>query len=128
MIGPLEQARHLQPFCRIQVVLEYEVVKDAIEDLHKRIDKLDNIQSELELLTATDALDNEITKAEQFKESVRNPIIQANKLLSELSINPNTSTLSVDPASEACKVILPYLEIRKFSGDLTKWTIFWESS
>ena len=107
--------------------VECEAVKDAIEQLHKRVDKLDNIQSELELLTATDALDNEISQAEQFRESVRKPIIQANKLLSELSINPNASTLSVDAASEVCKVKLPILEIPKFSGDLTKWTTFWES-
>ena len=107
--------------------VECEAVKDAIEQLHKRVDKLDNIQSELELLTATDALDTEIAQAEQFRESVRKPIIQANKLLSKLSMNPNASTLSVDPASEVCKVKLPKLEIPKFSGDLTKWTTFWES-
>ena len=75
-----------------------------------------------------DAIDDEgeltaeIEQADVYKEAVYAALIKAGDLLK----SPSATAVAPTSAARSVTVKLPKLQLRHFSGDLTKWTSFWQ--
>ena len=88
-------------------------------------EKLDRLDSEL---TADEDLENEIQQSDEYKERserIYDMLIHVNKVLNTISA-PATPTPPVVP-DRSTKVKLPKITLPHFSGNLMKWTSFWDS-
>lgn len=129
---------------RLLTLLQSEVcevtdIQRGISDLKVRIDKLDNVQSELELVLEDDALDNDIEEAFKFLEDAREATQQAEQRLSSLNPVPAStpvpsqiSAQSIDGDADIRRrssplgTVLPKLQLPKFWGNYMEWTEFWD--
>ena len=93
-----------------------------------------SLQEKLETINALDsqifdAIDDEgeltaeIEQADVYKEAVYAALIKAGDLLK----SPSATAVAPTSAARSVTVKLPKLQLRHFSGDLTKWTSFWQS-
>ena len=73
-------SRKLDSVCMGKQVDKF-VLTDLIEEFDKHMDKLDNVQSQIEIEMDIDQLDQEIDSAGNFRDKVRIPRIEAGKLL-----------------------------------------------
>ena len=92
-----------------------------------------SLQEKLETINALDsqifdAIDDEgeltaeIEQADVYKEAVYAALIKAGDLLK----SPSATAVAPTSAARSVTVKLPKLQLRHFSGDLTKWTSFWQ--
>ena len=97
-------------------------------------DKLDTIKAlnaeTIELIEDETALADEIEQADNYKEGIYEALLKIDQ--ETKSPNPPAASLAtvggMAPASTSSgRVRLPKLQLRSFSGDITKWTGFWES-
>ena len=74
-------------------------------------------------------LADEIEQADSYRESIFSALIKIDKLDGAPPTNPNPHppTRATPTESRGSCVRLPKLQLCHFSGDLTKWTSFWES-
>ena len=104
--------------------------KDAL------LEKLDTVkQLDAEILDAVDEseVEHEIDQADVFKEKVQRAIIDATGVITAKEVVPPVrehSTVATPPplvSHTTARVKLPKLSIKKFNGDLTKWSTFWDT-
>ena len=122
--------------CKIEDTLGTTPIDKArLSTLHRNLsDKLDAIKAldaEInELIEDETALADEIEQANNYKEGIYEALLKIGQ--ETKSPNPLTASLAtvegVVPASTSSgRVRLPKLQLCSFSGDITKWTGFWES-
>ena len=87
----------------------------------------------IELIVEEEALAGEIEQADDYKEGVFRALIRIDRITkappasSSPTISVQGEVRAPPPDSRSSRVRLPKLQLRSFSGDLTKWTSFWES-
>ena len=90
-------------------------------------------QLDTEILDGVDEseLEHKIEQADVFKEKIQMAIIDATGLISAKDPPPSErpSVVASSPVLPAAttRVKLPKLSLKKFNGDLTKWSTFWDS-
>ena len=102
--------------------------KTALEEKLETVPQLDS-----EILDSVEEgeVENEIEQADVFKEKVQRAIIDTTGTIAAKE-TPATQPPSVVTTSSAMpapstRVKLPKLSLQKFNGDLTKWSMFWDS-
>ena len=119
-------SRKLDSVCMGKQVDKY-VLTDLIEEFDKHMDKLDNVQSQIEIEMDIDQLDQEIDSAGNFRDKVRIPRIEAGKLLGKMLDNKaNPASDHGSHISTTKEANLPKLELPTFSGEVTEWQTFWD--
>ena len=114
--------------------IERLALKQAIEEVDKRIEKLDSVQSEYELTLEVDALEAEIEEAFAVRDKLKAVRLRAWQLLEPLeSANmpddlESRYSASSQGASSYSKpdVKLPKLTLPRFSGQVIDWFSFWD--
>ena len=100
-------------------------LRDAVAEFDKRLAALDASQFDFEATIDDEtALIADIEKAAEYREHIRKPRVLAQVLLSADVKSPPPSSSSIKAESSAAK--LPKLVLPHFSGDVLKWTEFWE--
>ena len=106
----------------------------SIKDLERRLEVLDKVQLEIEVLLDDDVIfQADQDEAHKFRsEAVLVGVAAEEKLEGLMTVNQNERRASEDaqasvPASEACDVKLPKLQLPKFKGDVMEWTSFWDN-
>ena len=104
--------------------------------LNEKLETIKALDSEvIELIDDETMLADEIEQADGYKESVFNALIKIDRITkapaaratSSPTEAPPTERRTPPPDSRSSRVRLPKLQLHSFSGDLTKWTSFWES-
>ena len=99
-------------------------------------EKLDTVkQLDADILDEVDETDveNEIEQADVFKEKVQRAIIDATSAITakEVRVSGHSSIVTPPPPpalpTATTRVKLPKLSLKRFNGDLTKWSKFWDS-
>ena len=99
----------------------------AIRDFNRRLEQLDEVQGQLEMLLDDAAMSADIEEADKFRRQARKALVAAEVKLEKL-VNRN----STQPAGEAVsshslrRVNLPKFELPKFDGDVMQWQSFWD--
>ena len=107
----------------------------AIEDFEKRLAAWDEAEIEVENLVAVENLDAEIDAAADYRETANTAKLSLVKAWNKAH-PPQQQQQQVTAPSEASvnsrgesnkpKARLPKIELPKFSGDVLKWTPFWQ--
>ena len=102
--------------------------------LKEKLDTIKTLDAEIvDLIDDETELTREINQADTYRETLFSALIKTDKLLeatpSSLPVArfPTLSTPTVAATTRSNPVRLPKLQIRRFNGDLTKWTGFWQS-
>ncbi len=100
--------------------------------LKEKLETLKALDSEVAELVDDDALAEEIEHADGYRETVFGALIKIDQALDTAEgATGGTPTrkhsVTTPTESRANRVKLPKLQLRSFSGELTKWTSFWES-
>lgn len=107
--------------------------------LEEKLEIVKQFDVEILNLVQEDKVEAEIEQADVFKEKLQRAIIDADNAIRlrrpvALSTVPavRTPTLSSSPppppvSTHSTKVKLPKLSLKKFNGDLTRWSTFWDS-
>ena len=99
-------------------------------------EKLDTVkQLDADILDEVDETDveNEIDQADVFKEKVQREIIDATSAITAkgVPVRGHSSIVTPPPSptlpTATTRVKLPKLSLKRFNGDLTKWSTFWDS-
>ena len=101
-------------------------------------EKLDTVkQLDADILDEVDETDveNEIGQADVFTEKVQRAIIDATSAITakEVPVRGHSSIVTPPPPppptlpTATTRVKLPKLSLKRFNGDLTKWSTFWDS-
>ena len=114
-------SRKLDELCNIRDIDNLEL-RDAIEELDKRLETLDNAQSVVELELTVEQLEEDVIVASEFRDKVRVPRMHDTKMMAARL--PARAPSEQD--SVAVEAKLPKLELPTFSGDVTEWTSFWD--
>ncbi len=95
--------------------------ESALRNFEKRLETLDDAQSKLEVVLPEEQLDAEMETAAVYRhkqEKARNRLVTAFHSASSVSTDGQSSVQQ--------SVKLPKLDLPKFSGDLLKFTSFWQ--
>lgn len=101
----------------------------------EKMDTLKRLDDEiLDLLSAEAAIDEEINLADLCREKIQTALFEIDEVLKAMSPPvpvplPGSGSI-VSPgihAPTSNKVKLPKLSLKRFNGDLTRWTAFWDS-
>ena len=101
--------------------------------LQEKLETLKRLDNEIMELTPEDGLVEEIEQADSYKEGVYIAMINIEKHMSTPTATPSpaaetrTTTPPTHPFSKAGRVKLLKLTLRPFGGDVTLWTMFWDS-
>ena len=99
------------------------VIKDSCEEFDKRLDRFDNAQYDLEVVTPDIDLESCIDEAATFRDNARAIRVQASKVLAEAA-KPALSRSHSSSISHEVK--LPKIDLPKFNGDVLEWQSFWD--
>ena len=102
---------------------------DAVEEFDQRIRNLDEAQATVEFELEESDIEEDIVKAADFRNNVRQIRIQAAKILTDLTCIKEDSNSNHSVAASSANTVeakLPKLELPTFSGDVTTWMPFWE--
>ena len=98
--------------------------------LNEKLETLNKLDSEIIDLTSEEALEEEILQSDERKEKIFDALTRINKVLSPTT-PPAPTTLTAAPPRVppdcGAKVKLPKITLPHFSGNLMKWTTFWDS-
>ena len=112
-------------------------VKQQLTTLKEKIKTLSVHDEEILSLVKEEEIENEIEQADIFKERLQHSIVSIEMALEKIvnetlahgstvsGTSPSSSNVSQN-SSYSATVKLPKLSLKKFSGDVTKWTTFWE--
>ena len=98
--------------------------------LEEKLATLARLDEEILELVNEDELEGEIEQADVFKEKVQLVVIkleQAIRPVTGTATTPGHTVPPLPPPVHPAKVRLPKITIKKFNGDVTKWTTFWDS-
>ena len=119
-------SRKLDEFCNVRDIDNLEL-RDAIEELDKRLETLDNAQSVVELELTVEQFEEDIIVASEFRDKARVPRMRATKMMAaRVPARASSEQDSVSVVSASVEAKLPKLELPTFSGDVTEWTSFWD--
>ena len=104
----------------------------SLKTFHERLSKWDEAQTDLELLVEENKLDDMINEAADYREKA----IQARDNLVDVWIEAHPQDVAEEERSSAASqsgttsskptVNLPRIDLPKFSGDVLKFTSFWQ--
>ena len=99
--------------------------------LKEKFETIKGLDSEVIDLTEGEesTVAEEIEQADHYKETILACLVKVDKLF-EAAVTPTASPArsSFKPATlPSARVKLPKLQLKPFSGELSKWTSFWES-
>lgn len=98
---------------------------EVLEEFDKRLNKLEEVQSEIELEISPEALEEYLDKADAVRQQARQKrLLCADKLKKLAEGDKDKSDSSSTTAPLHAK--LPKLELPRFDGDLKQWQSFWE--
>ena len=107
--------------------LDLTVLQDAIDEFDSYVGKLDDIQSQVEMILDDGVLGQDIESAGDFRDQARAPRIEAAKVLKAHAGPALSSSPSAHSASTAyAEAKLPKLNLPTFSGNPLEWSEFWE--
>ena len=117
---------------QITTVLEGTPDRDRLTllklTLNEKLDTLNRLDSEIIKLTADEDLDNEIQQSDEYKERIHSPLTRVDRVLNTSTTTAHTTlTPPTVVPDRGTKVKLPKLTLPHFSGNLMKWTPFWDS-
>ena len=99
--------------------VDVAALEDAVREFDQRLAALDECQGQFECEVEDDAaLLTDIEKAADYREHVRKPRVAASRLLA--------SDADATSSQSRADAKLPKLVLPQFSGDVLKWTEFWE--
>lgn len=98
--------------------LDIQALQYSVDEFDKRLEKLDDIQSEVELELEDEDIESDIDAANAFRTKACVTRVAALKKLS-VGIEP-------EPSSYTSQAKLPKLQLPDFDGDVLKWGPFWE--
>ena len=116
-------------------------LKQLNESLNAKLEAISPLDEKILDLTPEDDLDREVQLADKTREKISLCIIQIQAALIDVYKNTTATRELADqpqqltsrdhdgsrestPEHRACHVKLPKLSIKRFGGDLTKWTTF----
>ena len=97
--------------------------------LKEKLETVKTLDAEVIELIEDETLADEIEQADSYRESIFSALIKIDQLDGAPPTNPDPHppTRATPTESRGSRVRLPKLQLCHFSGDLTKWTSFWES-
>ena len=96
-----------------------------MDEFDKRLSKLEEVQSDIEVEISPEALDDYLDKADAFRQQARQKrLLCADKYKQLTEGDKNQGDSSSSTASLHAR--LPKLELPRFDGDLKQWHSFWE--
>lgn len=87
----------------------------------------------IELIEEEEALTNEIQQADTYRESIHSYLLRIEAALGTPAATPPIGRATLPTAGEtvtaptSTTAKLPRLKLKAFAGDLTQWTLFWQS-
>ena len=102
------------------------VITDAIDEFDKRVETLDQAQTEVEMAIDEVELEEDIAAAWDFREKCREPRVEAGRLLVKVSRDRLSEHGSVSTTAGSREASLPKLELPSFHGEVTSWQSFWD--
>ncbi|KAK3870957.1 hypothetical protein Pcinc_023865 [Petrolisthes cinctipes] len=96
---------------------------EVLEEFDKRLTKLEEVQSDLELELRPEALDEYLDKADEARQRAKHMRLLCADKLKELTLDDKVDSVSTIASLHAR---LPKLELPRFDGDLKHWQSFWE--
>ena len=109
--------------------VDLAALQDAVYEFDRRLAALDACQEEYEVeVEDENELKEDIEKAADYREHIRKPRVEAGKLLAADEKESLLQSLKADSVSSVSRTDakLPKLVLPHFSGDVLKWTPFWE--
>ncbi|XP_068235740.1 uncharacterized protein [Palaemon carinicauda] len=100
---------------------------EALEEMDKRLFKLEEVQDKLEMLLEPEELENYLEQADRARLRARQTRLRcANRLkdISAAGISDDDRGSSASTASIHAR--LPKLELPRFDGEITQWQSFWD--
>lgn len=99
--------------------------------LEEKFATLTRLDEEILDLVEEDEVDGEIEQADVLKESIRLVLVNLDSAVRPPTGGPGASVPMMHPTApprgHATKVRLPKITLKRFNGDLTRWTTFWDS-
>ena len=122
-----QTSKNLSSLCELETV-DMVSLSDAISEFDKRLERLDEVQGEVELLCDENEIDNEIETAADFRENARIPrVLAARKLAGNIPDQANdASVISEECSGASVKTKLPNLQLPTFNGEPMEWQSFWD--
>ena len=101
---------------------DIDVLKDLKKELESRLNSLDELQSDLELM-----FDDEVEMLEDIEKSgvFRDSVMEVISSVAKVVGSAEAGSVSGD-STRSQNVKLPKLDLPKFGGDVLKWQSFWE--
>ena len=123
-------SNNLDKMLKVPTGQEVDLVKlqDAVNEFDMRLTALDAAQEQFEVeIEEEKELLLDIEKAADYREHLRKPRVAAAVLLAaDVKENLLMSIKADSASSQAASAKLPKLVLPHFSGDVLKWTEFWE--
>ena len=100
-------------------------IEEALGELNKRVDNLEEIQAAVEMFIAKEEeLEVDMGEAGEYFDKASQLKVRANKKLSKLVDNDSMSVSSHSGSNQVAK--LPKIQLPKFRGDITQFKEFWD--
>ena len=102
---------------------------DAIKEVDLKLQALDSVQSEYEVLLDEADIEEEIESASVFREEIRSVRVRASELVdayNEFASNDDASSIASSHGNMTVQAKLPKLTLPKFSGKILDWPSFWD--
>ncbi|KAK3892369.1 hypothetical protein Pcinc_003777 [Petrolisthes cinctipes] len=96
---------------------------EVLEEFDKRLTRLEEVQSDIELELRPEALDEYLDKADEARQRAKHMRLLCADKLKELTVGDKVDSVSTIASLHAR---LPKLELPRFDGDLKQWQSFWE--
>ena len=108
--------------------IEKEALSVLKITLSEKLDTIKALDTEiLDLLDKDDEIATEIEKSDDYKEEIYMVIGRISTAIRDPPPRVLTTGAATSAPAPLSRVRLPKLQLRSFSGDVTKWTSFWQS-
>ena len=104
-------------------------LSDSMEQFDSYMSKLDEAQSDVEVLIADEfQLNEDVQNAADFRDNARKPRIRATALYQTLNsaTNGRAPSTSSAPSVTSPEAKLPKITLPKFGGEVLQWESFWD--
>ncbi|KAK3894074.1 hypothetical protein Pcinc_002176 [Petrolisthes cinctipes] len=96
---------------------------EVLEEFDKRLTRLEEVQSDIELELRPEVLDEYLDKADEARQRAKHMRLLCADKLKEMTVGDKVDSVSTIASLHAR---LPKLELPRFDGDLKQWQSFWE--
>ena len=98
---------------------------EALEEFDKRLARLEEVQTQIELEIDPDQLESYLDQADATRQKARQTRLLCANRLKEISA-PDKDKDSTDSEAPSVQAKLPKLELPRFNGEITQWQSFWD--